>query len=392
MWVLTACIKLQYIASIVQESSMLLRVRKNLLPLLALAALFNLLAGCQPAQQRSDAANANPSDQPILIKLTSLFNQSAPIHGPTIKHLSNLVERASGGSIRFKIYDPGKLVASMEVLDAVAAGKVDAGFSSAGFWMGKIPASPFFTAVPFGPDSSEFLSWLFAGNGETLFQEMYDRYGFEVKAMICGMTPPETSGWFAQEIESPEDLDGLKMRFYGLGGSVMAKLGVSVTLLPPGEIFPALEKRVIDATEYAMPSMDEDLGLYKIVSYNYFPGWHQQSSAFELLINKETWGELSSTQQTIIEMACRDTIVFSIALGEATQSNVMLHNERERGVKNITWPPEMLRLMKQTWEEVAAEQSAADPFFKKVYDDYSEFRNNYAVWGGMAYLPRSAGD
>lgn len=357
---------------------------------LTVAVFFCFFTSCKPGSPTGVTDESSSTEKAVLIKLTSLFNQSAPIQGESLRHFAERVETASAGSIRLKLYDPGKLVASMEVLDAVSAGKVDAGFSSPGFWMGKIPAAPLFTAVPFGPDSSEFLSWLLAGNGEILFQEMYDRYGFNVKAMFCGMSPPETSGWFAHEINSPEDLRGLKMRFFGLGGSIMAKLGVSINFLPPGEIFPALEKGVIDATEYAMPSMDEDLGLYKIVSYNYFPGWHQQTSAFELLVNKEVWNEFSPRQMTLIEMACRDTIVYSIARGEGTQAEVILRNERERGVKNVTWSPEMLRLLKRTWEEVAAEQSAADPFFKKVYDDYSEFRRKYAVWGSKAYLPRTA--
>ncbi len=366
-------------------------MRKTLLSLVVASTasfFFFSGSGCSQESKTDGPSIEHTADKPVVIKLTSLFNQSAPIQGESLKHFSGLVEKASGGNIRFKLYDPGKLVASMEVLDAVSAGKVDAGYSSPGFWMGKIPAAPLFTAAPFGPDSSEFLSWLLAGNGETLYQEMYDRYGFNVKAQICGMSPPETSGWFAREIKSRDDLEGLKIRFFGLGGSVMAKLGASISFLPPGEIFPALEKGVIDATEYAMPSMDEDLGFYKIVKYNYYPGWHQQSSALELLINNEVWNELSPTQKTLIEMACHDTTVYSIARGESTQAEVMLRNERERGVKNVTWSPEMLQLFNKAWREVAAEESSADPFFKKVYDDYSEFRKKYAVWGSKAYLPR----
>jgi TRAP-type mannitol/chloroaromatic compound transport system substrate-binding protein len=205
---------------------------------------------------------------------------------------------------------------------------------------------------------------------------------------VGAISPPETSGWFAHEIHKVEDLDGLKMRFFGLGGTVMTKLGVAVNFLPPGEIFPALEKGVIDATEYSTPSVDEDIGLYKIAKFNYFPGWHQQASAFELLINKDVWNRLSASQQTIIEMACQATVVHSLANAEATQAVVMLRNERERGVKNVTWPPEILRVMEEKWNEVAAEKSAEDAFFKKVYDDFSKFRREYAVWGSRAYLPR----
>jgi TRAP-type mannitol/chloroaromatic compound transport system substrate-binding protein len=169
----------------------------------------------------------------------------------------------------------------------------------------------------------------------------------------------------------------------------MQKLGVSVNILPGGEIFPALEKKVIDATEFSMPVIDENMGFHKLAKYNYFPGWHQQATAFELLINKDVWNNLSSTQQVIIEMACRDTIVHSIATGEASQAAVLQRNELEHGVEILDWQPEIMEAYREKWLEVVDEQSAADPFFKKVWDDFSDFRKQYATWGSKAYLPRS---
>lgn len=350
-------------------------------------SILVLLTGCKGKIQST--GTSGPVERPIQLKLASSFQSAAVLHGETIMHLAERVETASGGEIKIKVYDPGKLVAALEVLDAVSAGKVDAGYSTPGYWMGKIPAAPLFAAVPFGPDGSEYMAWFFAGNGMKLYQEMYDRYGFNVKVFVCAIFPPETSGWFAHEILSRDDLKGLKMRFFGLGGNIMQKLGVAVNLLPGGEIFPALEKGVIDATEFALPSIDEDMGFYKIVKYNYFPGWHQQATAFEFFINKDVWESLSPRRQAIIEMASRDTIVYSIARAEATQTEVMRRNEAERGVKNTVWPPEMLELFRQKWLEVVEEETAADPFFKKVYDDYSQFRKNYAIWGSKAYLPRA---
>lgn len=135
---------------------------------------------------------------PAQIKLASLWNTSAPIQGESLVHFVDRVAESSAGSIQIKIFNPGKLVASTEILDAVSAGKVDAGWSSPGFWMGKMPAAPLFSSVPFGPDSSEYLAWFFAGNGLKLFQEMYDRYGFNVKVFVSAISPPETSGWHQQ--------------------------------------------------------------------------------------------------------------------------------------------------------------------------------------------------
>ncbi len=326
--------------------------------------------------------------RPVKMRLVSMYQTAAPIVGENIVGLAHRVEEASAGSIQIKVFDPGKLVASMEVLDAVSNGKVDAGYSTAGFWMGKIPAAPIFSAVPFGPGISEFLAWFLEGNGSKLYQEMYDQYGFNVKVLLCGMIPPETSGWFAGEIQTADDLKGLKMRFFGLGGTVMGKLGVAVNLLPPGEIFPALEKNVIDATEYALPVLDEDKGFYKIVKYNYYPGWHQQATSQELIINREVWDRLSTSQQAIIEMAAHEATIITIARSEATQAEVVLRNASERGVVNMTWSPQMLELFREKWEEVAAEQSAADPFFEKVYSDFTKFRESYSIWGSRAYLPR----
>ena len=355
-----------------------------------LLALILTSAGCsnQP-QTQSEAGLAKA--RPVELKLAASYPTSTPIVGENILHFVERVAEASGDTIKIKVFAPGKLVSALEVLDAVSAGKVDAGYSTAGFWMGKMPAAPFFSSVPFGPDTSELIAWLFAGNGLKLYQEMYDHYGLNVKVLVCGMIPPETSGWFAHAITSPDDLKGIKMRFFGLGGRVMEKVGVSVNLLPQGEIFPALEKGVIDATEYSLPSSDENLGFYKIVKYNYFPGWHQQASAFELLINNEFWNELSLSQQSIIDLACHETIISSIARAEAEQTAVMIRNREERGVHNMTWSPEMLRIFREKWREVIDEQSAADPFFKKVYEDYSDFRQSYAIWGSKAYLPRSQG-
>ena len=142
----------------------------------------------------------------------------------------------------------------------------------------QFPAAPLFSAVPFGPEAGEYMAWIYFENGLDLYQEMYDQAGFNVKVFPCTIIAPETSGWFAEEITSAEQLDGLKMRFFGLGGKVMQKLGVATTLLPGGDIFPALEQGAIDATEFSMPAIDQRLGFDKLVKYNYLPGPLRQHS------------------------------------------------------------------------------------------------------------------
>ena len=255
-------------------------------PSFILLPLIIGFTACSKQEDSSDNRSVSVAQQRSL-RLVSSQVLNTPVLGEMVVDLADNINRLGGDDLSVKVFGPGKLVEALEVLDAVSAGKVEAGFGAAGFWMGKIPASPLFSAVPFGPNASEYIAWFYGGNGSKLYQEMYDIHGFNVKVMIGGMIPPESSGWFAQEIKSLDDLKGLKMRFYGLGGDIMKQYGVAVRLLPPGEIFPALEKGVIDATEFSMPSIAERLGFYKIVNYNYFPGWHQQATAFELLINKD---------------------------------------------------------------------------------------------------------
>lgn len=333
--------------------------------------------------------SSNAMAKKMTIKTPIAFNKKLIGLGTTIDYVSKRVNVATDGEIKLKVYDPNKLVAPFEILDAVSTGKVGAGYATAGYWAGKIPASPIFSAVPFGPEAPEYIAWFYYGNGMKLYQEMYDNAGFNVKVHLCGVIAPETSGWFSRPIEGPEDLKGLKMRFFGLGGQVMQKLGVSTTLLPGGEIFPALEKGAIDATEFSMPAIDKRLGFYKVAKYNYFPGWHQQATAFELLINKDVWSKMSKGQQMIISMACKDATANAIAEGEAAQFEIMKQNVEKRGVKMVRWSDEMLDLFKTTWEEVAAEQASKDAFFKKVYQDLETFRKGYDLWESNAFLPRN---
>ncbi|HUT44270.1 MAG TPA: TRAP transporter substrate-binding protein, partial [Desulfobacterales bacterium] len=257
-----------------------------------------------------------------IFKVQSGLPTVLPVLGSNVNWISEKVDAATGGEIIMKVYEPGKIVGPMEILEAVSKGQIDAGYGPSGFWEGKMSGAAFFTAVPFGPEAPEYIAWMYHGNGLKLYQEMYDQGGYNVKVFPAVILSPETSGWFRKPIKSPDDLKGLNMRFFGLGGKVMQRLGVSVSLLPGGEVFPALERGAIDATEFSMPIVDQRLGLYKIAKYNYFPGWHQQATINELLINKDKWNALSKSQQTIIEMVCMAAMTESIAASESGQGKI----------------------------------------------------------------------
>jgi len=324
----------------------------------------------------------------ILLKVPVWFPTSLPALGTSPAWVAKHIN-AIGGSLRMKTYEPKKLVPPKEMLEAVSKGQVNAGYTTPGYNTGKLgDKGAIFSAVPFGPDAPEFLAWVYYGNGRTLWQKTYDDAGFNVQSVPCGIIAPETSGWFKKEIKSVADLKGLRMRFFGLGARVMEKLGVSTSQLPGGEIVPALQKGAIDATEFSMPAIDKRLGINKILKYNYYPGWHQPATLFDLIVNKNTWNkEMSKGQRTIVELACKAVMTDGLAMGESMQFDTMKANAKA-GTQNKYWSDAMLKTFSVKWDEVVADAIKKDPGFKVVWDDLQTFRANYKIWNEWAYLPR----
>jgi len=279
------------------------------------------------------------------LEMTSAFGKNLPILGTAA---TDFVDKINGISseVQFEHFDPNKL------------------------------------------EAGEFMGWILYDDGAKYWQQMYDDNGYDVQTMPCGVIAPETSGWFKNEINSVDDLKGLNMRFFGLGAKVMEKLGVSTSLLAGGDIFPALERGAIDATEFSMPRIDARLGFHKIAKYNYFPGWHQPSTLFELLINKDVWEDLSETAQNQIEVACLANVMTNLAEGEATNFEAMVENTENNGVIIKKWSPEILSTFESTWEEVVAELADGDEFFQEVWADLQEYRKGYSTWSTSIYLPR----
>ena len=322
-----------------------------------------------------------------VIEMTSSFGKNLPILGTAGVDFVEKINSISEG-VEFEHFDPGELVPTLEALDAVSNGSVDASYATSGYWQGKITAASLFAAVPFGPEAGEFLAWMLYDDGHALFQRMYDEAGYNVHVLPCGITAPETSGWFKNEINSISDLEGLNMRFFGLGAEVMQRLGVSTSLLAAGDIFPALERGAIDATEFSMPLIDARLGFHNIAKYNYFPGWHQPATLFELLVNKDVWDGLDERSQKQIEVACLANITTNYAEGEAKNYAAMIDNAENNGVNIKVWDAEILATFEATWNEVAAELAAEDAYFAEVWADLQEFRAGYKTWGDTIYLPR----
>ncbi len=326
---------------------------------------------------------ARSADDTVRWKLASAYPGRMVQLGLLGKNLPKKLRAISDGKIRLRFYEPKALAPPLEYFDAIAKGAIDAGWTTPGYWYGKEKALVLFSSVPFGPSAGEYLAWFYHGGGEQLMDGIYKKHG--LKSIICGLIAPEASGWFRREIRTVEDLKGLKMRFFGLGGRVMQKMGVATQLLAGGDIYPALERGTIDATEYSMPAIDLDLGFHQIAKHYYFPGWHQQSTLLELLINRKKWDALSKTRQAQFRIACGDNVREGFAEGEAIQSKA-LRELKKKGVQIHRWPDSILAAFEKAWHEVAAEDSAADPTFAKVWKSYSGFRADYRVWKDIGYL------
>ena len=204
------------------------------------------------------------------------FGSNLTALGDTMPWVSEPLNKGWGVSITLQVFEPGMRGPALGIFDAVSTGKVEAGYSFMGYEVGKVPVSAIFGALPFGMETPQFAAWMYFGGGDALLKEAYKPHN--VYPIFCGSISPEAAGWFKKEIKTPEDLKGMKFRAAALGGKIYQKLGASVTMLPGGELFQALEKGVLDGTEFSLPTVDDQLGFQKIAKNYYLPGWHQPST------------------------------------------------------------------------------------------------------------------
>ncbi len=326
---------------------------------------------------------ASPDAERVEIQIASTFPTAMPILGKAATRLSELVETMSGGDLLLVPHEPNTLVPAAETVNAVADGRVGGAWAGAGWFAGRDGAFNMFSSFPFGPGMGEYLAWMYHGGGLEMAREMFAEYG--VYNIPCGMIPPEASGWFQREIQSVEDLDGLRMRFFGLGAQVMQRFGVETRQIAPGDILTEIREGRLDATEFSLPAMDRPLGFQSELKYYYFPGWHQQATLFDLYFSLPVWNGLSPAHQEMVETACSDMIRGMIAEGEALQWQAM-QEMRAEGVELRRWPAEILVAFEDAWLDIVDEQAAANPNFARVWESYDNFRQNYEIWKHFSFL------
>ena len=313
-------------------------------------------------------------------KMQSAWGAAVPHLGTSATRFSKNISRATAGRFDVKFFEPGALVPALECFDSASKGSVDSCYTTPGYHTGKLgPGVSFFTSVPFGPQIGEMMAWKVFGGGDEIRAKKYAEFGLTAVDILA--IGPETSGWFKFEVTDLAQLRGLKMRFFGLGAKVMQKLGVSTQLLAGGDIYPALEKGVIDATEFSMPTMDIKYGFYQIAKFNYFPGWHQQVSVSEFLMNKAKFDALPAEYQAVIQIAAGDNVMNTYAETEAKNPAAMNEMAEKYGVIAKRWGDKELATFEKAWNEVVVEESAKDPFFKEIAESFYGFRKLYKSWG-----------
>jgi TRAP-type mannitol/chloroaromatic compound transport system substrate-binding protein len=335
----------------------------------------------------SAGAVATPADAQDRIRwqVPMGFASTLTALGDTFPWVADQLRAMSDGRIDLRVAEPGTVIPAFGVFDNVSAGNIDAGYSWMGYEWGTVPALALYGATPFGLESIQFMAWMHFHGGADLLNEILEPYN--IHAILCGTISPEAAGWFRQEIAGPEDFRGMRFRAAGVGGEVMQEFGMSVTVLPAGELYQALETGVLDATEFSLPTVDEQLGFYQIAPFYYLPGWHQPSTNQFLYVNLDVWNGLSPQTQAMLNTACMAGTTYSIARAEALQGAVIGRFE-ERGVSVRAYSDEMIAGFWEATQRVMERRSASDANFARVYASMMDFQAENRTWTELGYLPR----
>jgi len=291
--------------------------------------------------------------------------------------VADRVRAMTDGKFDIRVYAGGEIVPGLKVVDAVQQGTVEAGHTASYYYIGKHPAFAFATAVPFGLTYREQNAWLYDGNGGKLLGELFDQ--FNMVGFPAGNTGAQMGGWFRKPINSVEDLKGLKMRIPGLGGKVMARLGVTVQVLAGGDIFPALERGAIDATEWVGPYDDEKLGFYKVAKYYYYPGWWEPGPTLHFFVNKNAWNKLPKEYKEIVKTAAAQANL-QMMVDYDFKNPPALKRLLKRGVKLRKFPLDVLKAAEKEAFALYDEIAAKDALYKKIYQDWKAFRGDINRW------------
>src|SRR2546421_4127973 len=342
---------------------------------------FLKVAGVGVAASAVAAPAIAQSMPEIKWRLTASWPKSLDTLYGACETFAKHVSEATDNKFQIQVFAAGEIVPALQVLDAVQNGTVELCHTVTYYFIGKDPTWALFCAVPFGLNARQQNGWYYDGDGLTLMNEFGKK--FNVYSLVAGNTGAQMGGWFRKEINTVDDLKGLKFRIGGWAGKTLQKLGVVAQQIAGGDIYPALEKGTIDAAEWVGPYDDEKLGFYKIAKYYYYPGWWEGGTALHFFINSDKWDALPKAYKSLLTIAC----------GYANLDVQARYDARNpQAIKRLVANGALLRPFNQgimeaclkASNEVNAETSASNPDFKKIYDSQMAFRDDGNLWWQVA--------
>ena len=291
------------------------------------------------------------------------------------------VREMSDGAFEITVSGPGEIVPGLQILDAVGQGSVECGFTSSLFYFGKDPSLAISTTLPWGMSSRAMYAWLNYGGGRDLLRDVFRDQG--VVAIPAGCTGAQMGGWLKREIKAVDDLKGLKFRIAGLGGSVMAKLGVIPQQIAPSDIYPSLERGVIDGAEYIGPYDDEKLGFGQVAKFYYYPGFQEIAPSSDLLINQRAWDGLPKAYQSMLEVASAEAWAATAAKYDVLNPPA-LRRLVAGGTQLRPYPREVMTALYRAAQELYAEIGAQNARFKRIHEHWDKFRLEQVQWFRVA--------
>ncbi|MEO1192620.1 MAG: TRAP transporter substrate-binding protein [Pseudomonadota bacterium] len=305
--------------------------------------------------------------------------------GNMAMRLTDDIRTATSGTVDLKFYEDAELIPVPEILNAVATGAVPAAFTWTGFFGGTVPVGKYFAGTPFGPNTAVLASWIWEGGGLEILQRGFDP--INVQIFPCAAQPRESGGYYNEEMNDVSAYDGMRIRMAGWGGEVLGKLGASVTALPGSEIYLAMERGRIDATEFASPLLDENFKFYNLAKYYYFPGWHQSTAWNSLIFNKDAWNQLSELQQQQVILACRATVQRTMAETIPLQIDALERMKADGDFEVRQFPEEMIREIHTVWLDVLADNRAKHPLIDEAHESLQAHIARYQPWSDLQSLP-----
>ncbi|AXY02535.1 ABC transporter substrate-binding protein [Vibrio alfacsensis] len=334
-----------------------------------------------------NAFSAAASEKVYRLKLAETWGPNTPILGDASKNMAKLANEMSNGRLIIRIDSANKHKAPLGIFDMVKSGQYDLGHSSSYYWKGKVPNTLYFSSMPFGMISTEQYAWFYRGGGMALMEKVYAPHN--LLSFPGGNSDIQMGGWFKKEINSLDDLQGLKIRIPGFAGEVMAKVGAKPVNIAPGELYTSLERGTIDALEWVGPAFDLRMGFQKIAPY-YYTAWHEPGSETQFLVNKKVWEKLPADLQTILETAFRVAAfdMYTQALDANANSWATMSAEYP-DIKVRDFPPEVLNAMQTATQALLQEQASNDPLAKEIIESQQQYLNKIRAWtdiSSKAYL------